>query len=83
MDELRARFAALVQQHGTRSFRVTFSAGVACSELHPQMEGLINAADRALYRAKDAGRNRVCMDLPAPSRKSGSPEDTDADGAAG
>jgi len=39
----------------------TISIGVACyPEDGATIEELINAADRALYRAKHAGKNRVC-----------------------
>ncbi len=62
-EKLRARIAALdVPFEGTR-IPLTASFGVASIEvpgerpLHP--EGLIRAADEAMYRAKKAGRDRV------------------------
>ena len=38
---------------------ITLSLGVASNALTRDMEGLIGAADAALYRAKNGGRNRV------------------------
>ena len=48
---------------GSRSIRITASFGVACFLLEPQesIDSLIKRADEAMYRAKNEGRNRVCM----------------------
>lgn len=40
---------------------ITISVGVAqCAEGDQSIENLINRADKALYKAKNTGRNRVC-----------------------
>jgi diguanylate cyclase (GGDEF)-like protein len=59
-ERLRAAVEALAV-HGNRS-ALTVSAGVACTVPtgHASVSVLAGAADRALYRAKDGGRNRVC-----------------------
>ena len=46
---------------GDREIAVTASVGVAVRARHEALEGLIQRADAALYRAKEAGRNRVEM----------------------
>jgi two-component system, cell cycle response regulator len=38
---------------------VTVSIGVACATVESTVDGVLEAADAALYRAKDEGRNRV------------------------
>lgn len=42
--------------------RVSFSAGVAALNGDESDEDLLNRADRALYRAKEGGRNQVVID---------------------
>jgi two-component system, cell cycle response regulator len=60
-DRLRERIAALAIETDRGTLRVTVSAG--CSSLasseEKTPEGLIAVADRRLYGAKHAGRNRV------------------------
>jgi diguanylate cyclase (GGDEF)-like protein len=57
-ERIRADFAARVTAvHGAPA---TVSVGVATtSDANGDLDALIAAADRALYRVKDAGRNRV------------------------
>ena len=61
-EELRSAVEALVIRYGDHNLpRVTVSIGVASlpeNGTDPQM--LLAAADAALYRAKNEGRNRVC-----------------------
>ncbi len=51
------------------SDRLTVSIGIAvgCSERHTCPEELVNEADRALYRAKEQGRDRIVIATPEDS----------------
>ena len=59
MEEVRRAFEAMDHrgQHG--GFRCTFSCGLAFFPDQRDVAPLIEAADKALYKAKAAGRNRV------------------------
>ncbi|OOY96043.1 hypothetical protein BOW18_09810 [Solemya velum gill symbiont] len=66
-EEIRAAILALDIHHeyATRAKCVTVSIGVATLRPDAQSDmsplDLINAADQALFEAKDRGRNRVCV----------------------
>lgn len=47
---------------GNGSVGVSVSIGAATAHLPVQLDDLLSFADRALYRAKEAGRNRVTVD---------------------
>ncbi len=64
-EELRQRLAAqkLKLPDGTEQ-SVTLSIGVSSFNGHPDYSHLVDAADRALYRAKQSGRNRCEKEAP-------------------
>jgi two-component system, cell cycle response regulator len=63
-ERLRACIAAEpFQATGETTLKVTASVGVAAlDEAHAALEGLFKRADRALYVAKQGGRNKVVAD---------------------
>jgi diguanylate cyclase (GGDEF)-like protein len=62
-ESLRATIEDTTIRYGTNELpRVTVSIGVASFPDHGRLpQELLNAADQALYDAKAAGRNRVCV----------------------
>jgi diguanylate cyclase (GGDEF)-like protein len=61
IDEIRQRFADLRFIVEGTEFAVTLSAGIACTDAESSASELLERADRALYAAKEAGRDRVCQ----------------------
>ncbi|WP_439887079.1 diguanylate cyclase [Pseudomonas sp. MBLB4123] len=59
LDEIRERFAGLRFIAEGVEFTVTLSAGIACTDLDSSAGELLERADRALYAAKNGGRNQV------------------------
>ncbi len=72
-DTARARVAAMTlrsDENPSLSLAVTISAGVAAYPEHGDtVNGLLSAADAAVYDAKLGGRNRVRMALPPGMRE--------------
>jgi len=58
-EKIRQNVEALVVTFAGKSLSVTISLGVAELTREGDAEDLIERADKALYRAKDKGRNRV------------------------
>lgn len=62
-ERLRESVQALSVDHDGQRLSVTISVGVAqLSHRTASAEALFERADAALYRAKQGGRNRVCLD---------------------
>ncbi len=61
LDTIRDDFSQLRHLAEGAEFPVTFSCGIADVSQFPDATKLSDAADKALYKAKHAGRNRVML----------------------
>lgn len=61
VDKLRESFARLHHLSPDGVFTVTFSCGIASFPQYKTAVAISNAADRALYQAKEKGRNRISI----------------------
>ena len=63
--EAAERIRRLIEKHHFPCGSLTASFGVAASSFHdgdaPGVEELVGRADKALFRAKQDGRNRICL----------------------
>jgi len=62
LDEIRESVSEISYSSDSGPFHVTYSAGLAVFPVHSDVTQIIRAADKALYKAKEAGRNRVVCD---------------------
>lgn len=65
MDEVRENFSRIKHKSDGEAFYVTFSCGIACFPSFTEAKEMNAAADKALYSAKESGRNKtvlVCND---------------------
>ena len=60
IDDIRRRFSDISFVSNGQSFNVTISAGVVSTHEFRQGQDLLAAADKALYKAKQSGRNQIC-----------------------
>lgn len=63
MCRLQHDLAISCVSHTSQPQLITFSAGVAAREPYEHQSTVLNRADKALYRAKHAGKNRVIAAL--------------------
>ncbi|OLO04800.1 diguanylate cyclase [Salinicola socius] len=59
IERIRVSFSELECVADDKTFHATFSAGVSCTQDWRDAETLLEAADRAMYAAKQGGRNQT------------------------
>jgi diguanylate cyclase (GGDEF)-like protein len=65
IDAIRVGFGQVRQRADSGFFAVTFSCGIAAFPAHTDATRLLDAADKMLYEAKNAGRNQTLLAPPA------------------
>ncbi len=61
LDDMREKFSLIKQRSSKEDFHVKFSCGIAGFPFYKTSEELGASADKALYRAKEAGRNCIFL----------------------
>lgn len=59
VEDLRFKFSQISHNHENQTFNCSLSAGLAATPPFVELNPLIQAADDALYQAKEAGRNCI------------------------
>jgi diguanylate cyclase (GGDEF)-like protein len=61
VERMRSQLASRSFEHIAPKLAVTFSAGIGVCGVDDRTDAIIERADRAMYRAKTAGRNRTVV----------------------